>query len=571
MQTDDLFTAEIETLESTTTPISLIQETPDERAMRVILDIMQARHVVVCAWSSGKDSTVLLSLVLQTACSMRARGEETPPIIVTHSDTGVENPYVTRLAKQEIAKIRAYGQRKGLDLTVLIGEPDLNASWATRVIGGRALPAFVNSRSDCSWDWKVLVQRRLLKQAREKALNLKDWNAPVVMTGVRLGESITRDSRIADRKEKQGLWTTDDGDLRASPILHHTSDDVWEHIGMVNAGVYESYSDFEATMELYKAGGGDGCVVVADMKMAGYSKPCSSRFGCWACTRIGPQDRSVQNMLGAGDGKYANLQPLNRLRNWIANTQYDWSLRQYVGRTISQDGYIEIGADTYSPDTLRKLLIYTLTAERLSGVPIISPEQLIAIDMRWSCYGLAPPFSALKTYFDVVDGGQWEEAPEVPMVPASEVPKIGRIHVGSSWYDATGLDHAVGLRDVALEMFSDSCDVGIKVLGNGAIVTAYDEGEKFSVDAEGATDFIGLMAQDYIAQYCHQEYPDWGEGVRIYLRMGIASIGEGQSRITDEILRRSYHRQLHNLHGQRSAQELKPRCDVLYARQADLF
>lgn len=49
MQTDDLFTAEIETLESTTTPISLIQETPDERAMRVILDIMQARHVVVCA------------------------------------------------------------------------------------------------------------------------------------------------------------------------------------------------------------------------------------------------------------------------------------------------------------------------------------------------------------------------------------------------------------------------------------------------------------------------------------------------------------------------------------------
>jgi hypothetical protein len=269
--------------------------------------------------------------------------------------------------------------------------------------------------------------------------------------------------------------------------------------------------------------------------------------------------------------RYAYMLPLNRLRNWIAHTQYDWSLRQYVGRSISSDGYIEVGADTYSPDTLRKLLVYTLTAERLSGVPIVSLQQLVAIDARWSMYSIWPPFSALKIYLDLENHGGWTEAPEVPIFPKTDVPKLGRIHVGTDWYEATGMKSMAGLRDVGLEMFSESCGLQLKQLANGALVCDYEEAELFSVDHDGAADFISFMADDYIAEYCRQDCSDWTYGFKTYLRLGILNYAKGQSRSCDEILRRAQWRQEHDLHGQRSPQELIDRCTELYAAQLELI
>lgn len=573
MDTLDLFAAE-QAQETATTahPIHFHAEEPDRRAQRRITDLMEKRHVCVVAFSSGKDSSALLSLVLLSAMALKKRGGTPPPIIITHSSTGVENPIVTRIAQGELRKVREYAARHELDVRTMIGEPDLNASFPVRVIGGRALPAFASSRADCSVDWKVQPNRRLLNQAMHEHAHSSEWNLPVVMTGVRANESNARDQRIAHRGETaEGIWMNDAGDLRASPILDFETDDVWTHLGLAAAGVYDSYSNFDEVMEFYRAAGGSSCVIVADMKMAGSSKPCGARSGCWACTRIGSRDKSVEQMIESDESRYGFLKPLNRLRTWMANTQYDWGLRQYVGRTISNDGFIEIGADTYSPDTLRKLLIYTLTAEKLTGVPIISLEQLIAIDARWSMYAIAPPFTALKTYFEVVDQARMVEAPEVPLHPPSPVPKIGRIHVGSDWYEATGIGSMAGLRDTGMEIFHESCGVELKMLANGALVADYEEGVRFDVDEESAADFIAFLADDYIRDYCHHEYGDWTEGFRTYMRLGMITIGAGQSRITDEILRRSQWRQENQLHGQRSLQELEERCTVRYQRQQSLL
>ncbi|NEK55862.1 hypothetical protein GUK36_42295, partial [Rhizobium leguminosarum] len=136
---------------------------------------------------------------------------------------------------------------------MLVGFPELNDSWPVRVIGGRALPSFATTRVDCSVDFKSKVNERQLSLLMRTAPSLGDWLAPVVMTGVRLSESTVRDARIARRGEKEGIWVNDFGHLRASPLLHHSVDDVWEHLGLCAAGVYESYSDFAETMDLYKA------------------------------------------------------------------------------------------------------------------------------------------------------------------------------------------------------------------------------------------------------------------------------------------------------------------------------
>lgn len=569
METIDLFLEE-EQEARIPAVISRAVESVDDAARRRILAILRAGHPAAVAFSGGKDSAALASLVLQCAVEMKRQGETPPPIIVTHSTTGVENPDVMRLAFSEIEKMKQFAKERDISFDALIGEPELAASFPVRVIGGRGNPAWIGGNGDCSVDWKVLVGRRLLDQAMRQLKQSSSGKPPVVMTGVRRGESDARDARILSRGEvAEGIWQNEFGDLRSSPLLDHTTDDVYEHLGLCAAGVYESYSDFKDVLELYSAAGGSSCVVVADMKSSRSRTACGARFGCWSCLKV-KSDRSVETMIETDPKRYRHLQPLNRLRNWMTNTQYDWSLRQYVGRSI-KDGYIEIAADTYSPAVLQKLLVYTLSAERLSGVPIISIQQLIAIDARWSMYGIAPPFSALKIYLDLVTTESWEEAPIVPMFPPSQVPRIGRIHVGTDWYDATGIKSMAGLRDSSLEMHHETCGVDLKVLRNGALVCDHESEDGFSVDADGAADFLAFMAEGYIRDYCHDSSLDWTYGYKTYLRMGILSIGRGQSRSNDEILRRSQWRQENNLHGQRSLEELTARCDVFHAHQQSLL
>jgi len=108
-------------------------------------------------------------------------------------------------------------------------------------------------------------------------------------------------------------------------------------------------------------------------------------------------------------------------------------------------------------------------------------------------------------------------------------------------------------------------------LKNGALVCDYEEGRKLAVDEDGAMDFLAFLAEDYIRDYCRDDNPDWTEGYRIYQRLGILTNGLGHSRMMDEILRRSQWLQSKDLHGQRSVDELKARCTVIYESQAALF
>ena len=342
-------------------------------------------------------------------------------------------------------------------------------------------------------------------------------------------------------------------------------DDVWQYVGLANAGVIPSYSRFEETMQTYQAAGGSSCVVVADAEMQKHSKPCSSRFGCWVCTAV-REDKSLRQMIETDRDRYGYLAPLAALRDFIAYTQYDWSRRQYVGRSIV-DGFIEVGADTYSPSMLADLLRYTLSAQKLSGVPIISAAQLIAIDARWSQYAIAEPFAALRIWKQVEEGAIWTP-PAIRAHPKTPVPKLGKIFVGDWNDDVTSALEVTGLRNPAWEDFAETCGPGLRTLASGrAVIDVEGESE---IDEEGAWLFLDFELERMLrARHTTSGY--WTSGYETYLSFGLVQPGRGQSARVDQILRRSQWRQRNGLHGEPPLASLRDRLSVRYPSQGDLF
>lgn len=507
------------------------------KAMDVILEAMRAGHPIVVAWSSGKDSSAVANLALCAAKEMVDAGEPSPRIALVHSDTGVENPEVRLLADAEILKIEAFAASLGISASVSVGKPSLYSSWAVSVIGGRALPSFPNSKGDCSVDYKIRVNERLQRQALE---DLSSSSAqPVVLTGVRMDESARRAANIAKRVERDdAIWLSQDGKLRLSPILSWSADDVFEYLGYAHAGLITTYSDFAETMRFYRDAGGSSCAVVGDMMMDRRKTGCGARSGCWSCVKIS-KDESLQQMIASDPGRYGYLRGLGRLRDFIAATQYDWTRRNHLHRTIDAAGFVKVEADGYSPQMLEDLLRYAVTLDlielsssRKLGIKprfsIIGPRELVAIDMTWSMYGLHMPFHAIHVYFEVMGGG----AQHPPATPAYErvPPKPhGRLGVGLAWPSdlldverPSSLSLVSGIRDVAAELHHESCGPSVKAASTGHHLTAWGTAESFDVDEESAMDFIGCLADDYIAEY-HRPEVDRTMGLVTYLRLGLVT------------------------------------------------
>ncbi|WP_432263470.1 phosphoadenosine phosphosulfate reductase family protein [Cupriavidus sp. TMH.W2] len=557
-------------LVSPVTVTHLTSEELERRATAAIDAVLEAGHPMICAWSSGKDSSVVANLMLNAARSRLQRGESCPPLLINHSSITVENPEVQALASSEIEKIRAYAADQGIPLTVRIGHPTLYSAFACRVISGRGLPTFPDTRGDCSVDWKVRVGDRLTAEAYTELRRFTEKPA-VLMTGVRREESAARAASIASRGERdEGIWTNAEGEMRLSPILSWTSDDVWTYLGYCAAGLIPSYSDFAETMRFYRDAGGSSCVVVAsDMMDARKGGGCGARSGCVTCTKV-QSDKSLMNMIESDDGRYGYMKPMLAFRDFIANTQYDWSRRSYVGRTIDKDGYITIAADTYAPQMLEDLLWYALsiqaTLPRAANFRYVALRELFAIDMLWSAYGLHKPFHALWIAREV-ERGNLKFPPKVKPVPKTPVPAYGRIFVGKDW-DGIDTPKVTGLFDAPLALAEEGCGIGTRFTRDGRVVTDFDTTKQFEVDEEGALLFLEFEADRHIAEF-HRDDAEWTAAARIYLRYGFVTLAKGAHARWDGILRRTEWRQQNCLHGQPALEHLIARCEAPPVRQEE--
>lgn len=539
-------------------------------ALDVLDSVLDQGHPLVIAWSSGKDSSVVAHLALSAAASRVQAGLPCPRILVTHSDTGVENPEVRALADGEMAKMKVFAAQWRIPLEVRVGRPLLYSSWPVRILSGRALPSFPTSNGDCAVEWKVKVGDRLLKQAFAELGRDKAQPQPVLLTGVRLDESAARAANIASRGERaDGLWTGSNGRLRLSPLLHWSTDHVWELLGYTHAGLVTSYSDFGSTLQFYRDAGGSSCAVVGDMAMAGRQSGCGARSGCWACVKVS-RDESLHQLIASDEARYGYLKGLGQLRDFIARTQYDFSRRTYLARTIDDDGFIPVQPDTYSPQMLEDILRYTLTldaqerreASKLGVRPrfqVIGLQHIFAIDAMWSLYGVHKPFHALYIYDEVVSGGKWSFPPEVDRVERQPAKTLGHLYVGRQWSDDVLAGQASrdrmlarGIRNPVMEMFAESCGVGTKVAADGTVLTDWDTSDQFEVDLEGAADFLGVLADEYIAEHHHDD-ADRTIAVQTYLSMGIVTPAHASLARWQSIAERTQWMQRHGLVGDAAA------------------
>lgn len=562
--------------------LPVVQPGPLARAARAISTlkglIREGRPLAV-SWSGGKDSSAALNLVIVAAAESKAEGIAVPPIIVTHGDTGIENPEIVIYARSELKKVEAFAAVHGLDVRTHIAKPSLSQSWAFRTIGQGKLPTFPGDFRECSVEFKIKPQARLLKQVMRELAESTGGVAPVVIIGTRFSESAGREARMQERGERaDGVWQGSFGFDYLSPIADWTISDVWEYLGLAadlaillgdphqwhslrplygTDQQWCAYSNFQETVRIYAAATGNACGVVGDKmeESVKRAEACGARFGCTICTAVG-RDRSLETMI-ASDERYSYMAGLNRLQRWLLATRWDWSRRSWLGRTVNEHGYQRIQPDTYSPEMVEEIFLYCLTldveeveaAERLGIEPrfqILSPEMIVAIDAEWSRYGLHRPFHALKLFLDVMRGARYP-VPEMEEVPRTRRPAARYVYVGRDW-DEGNLWQFTGLRSI-WEMFEGCPAFRTTTLKNGLTVLDVHTSDQFEVDPEGAWLVLCLEAERLVREYHDDPLEGPTKAYQTYLALGTISLNPRQRQLTDTILRRTSYRARHGLAG----------------------
>lgn len=531
-------------------PVSVPIEERIEAAIGAILQLFMMDAPCVVPASGGKDSTVVLMLSLWAAERAIAAGK-TPVLCILNADTGVEQPIVVQHVRQELALAKAYAEAIGVRVEVAIASPEISSSWLLRIVGGRAMPSFPESNSDCSTEWKVIPMQRLRKRLLAR-LQTETSAEPVTLLGVRFSESVTRGSRMKKRGDSATAPVRNkDGELVMAPIALWSTDDVWEALALVRSGVLRSYTDTEMLFQIYTDAGPTSCAVVNDAILDGEGSArggCGARTGCWSCVKV-KSDTSMENLLQKPE--YGFMQGLNDLRQFIVATQYDLSRRQWLGRTI-KNGYVAVRPDSYHPRMMRELLRYVLTLQareneealRLGIDPrfqIITPAGLAGVEAMWSLNGFHEPFSAYADYHDIFNLGMRYEIPKLETFPKVEMPEPRFLYIGSDWDDDLNVDARwTGLRDpVGESLWEWSQCMTTRELSNGRVVLDVNVTESFSVDEESAALLLDFELDRVLAMRSNFRRLGYTQSYKWLLARGTIAPSRNQVAVHDRILRRT--------------------------------
>ncbi|MBU1248690.1 MAG: phosphoadenosine phosphosulfate reductase family protein [Proteobacteria bacterium] len=511
-------------------------------ARKLIRRTMNQGHALIMAWSGGKDSSTVMCLVLSESMAFKRDNGSSPRLVVSHANTGVENPEMERVANLDLERIRDFADKHGLDLEIRVSQPVLNDLFSVKVISGRDMPAFPGQGKagakgsggarKCSVSWKIQPQTKLLRELVSgfKAQGIE----PVTVTGTRFSESTARAANMNARGENaEKLWV-DGGALRLSPIADWTDVDVWTFLSKERSGL-ESYSDFAELIELYRDAS-ENTTIVDGVEVH------SSRFGCCICTLS--RDRSMERLVTVNPSKYGYMSGLLKLQKFLLKTRYDLSRRNWLCFAIDSDGYAKIRPNTYSPSMLEELLRYCLSLDEIErrstgGNPrfeLVPIEALVAINAIFSAQGHHEAFHAFRIYKEIVIDGNLVEIPDVETAPKVPIPATKYVHLGLEYQDA--YYRWSGLADPYLAAVAGpGCMQHIHSAGN--TVLDVNKATCFEVDTQGAWDFVHFMLEDTLERFpagkCSRTY-----GYTFLTQLGTLTLAKGSqvSRV-DDILRRT--------------------------------
>lgn len=543
-----------------------------EKTISHLVGLVEQGYSLCSATSFGKDSSAVLVLFFEALRRAREADIEIAPCFVSHSDTLIENPAMASYAYDMIAAVEAYVDAHDLPVQMVLAEPSLSASFHYATIGRGKLPRFVDSRHrECSIDWKVKPQQRALKQIRKLTGEDRDL---VVLVGTRESESAVRGARMESAGHTATALVTDDiaGNLYSNAcIADWQMTDVWELLMACDAnrgGVIQTYvQDFQQTLDLYRAGNEGACaIIVGD---GGSKKSCGSRFGCGICTLSGDRDKSMESMIDSDPSQFSYMEGINRLRNFLVRTQYDFDRREWFQRGISEAGYVALSPDNYSSEMRRELFRYMVTldvreqeraedhAAALANGEIadtaenrrlchpqfewMTPRMIVAIDFAWSVYGqFRHAFSALREWYEIVHLGRRYDVPEIKAhaFPRQSLPEKRYFNLGSYEhpYKIDGLRNLYGeavnpYRAPGRPAFAAYVD---KETGETRRVAYFEEAGELDIDPVEAN----LFLMEFEDLYFDTLDLDAADGLRYMLDRRLVKIGRGQIATYDRIARR---------------------------------
>lgn len=358
-------------------------------------------------YSGGKDSTLLVSLVIETVMRLPER-ERTKHIFIVTSDTGVENPIVKKYMHSSSNKINEFSKKINANIQADIIYPEVVQSYWSLVIGlGYPTPEPPGFRW-CTERLKILPMNRYTNSIIEQ------HGEVILLLGVRKAESSTRKRSITAR-EIDGKILTRHTDIPKAhvynPLTEIKNELVWEYL-LKDDGVSTWGVDMKYLFSLYQGEDlGEEQSVIGQVDKDKIPITGNSRFGCWCCTIV-KVDKSLQKFIDNGSKE---LIPLRDFRDWLVSIRQDPEFRDNKRRNgkVYQKSNGEYGFGPFKLSARQEILKRLLVLQRDTGFELITNEELKTIDTLWDLEGDLTRRRLVDIYYDVYgERLPWDEYKE---------------------------------------------------------------------------------------------------------------------------------------------------------------
>lgn len=523
-------------------------------------------------YSGGKDSHSLLHLFLMALIRAVRNGTNiSEHHFIQMSDTLIENPEMHYQASQVLNQLRMFIAEHQLPVTVLVARPSLTQSWVGRILTGRGLPTWTNSSTrQCSTDYKIAP----LRQA--KARYLKNAPASVrsrvcLMLGSRDDESARRAGNILKMGGQARKVTLTEHGGELYPVKEWRTQDIWSFLmacGSESRFPLPSFMpDNFSLATLYKDATGE-CIWSPEKPTR--TSACGARYGCSLCTAVGV-DHSMETLLRTDPEKYGYQAGLSRLQRFLSKIQYDWSLRDYIGRKVFEGGYVRLQPNIFSSSLTERLFhaccsLDYVEARRaaehrrklLSGevddtaynrrmaepqFRLVQEANVIHVDFLWSLHCFNPrPFRAIEIYrrvWEEADLDLLEDEPDMQPVPRTPMPaplwmKLPGGRFGTA-YD--GLTDTLPLMTYFDGQADPRASRSLKTGESSSVVVAFEEEDELTVEEDTASWIIWHEYDGLRQRIADGEFTPT-TAAQYLLRYGAVRISKGKGAVYHRLAQR---------------------------------
>jgi len=317
----------------------------------------------VVTFSGGKDSTVVLQLVIEMLVELQKEKLDTKIVYVVTSDTLVEMPVIENYTADILGKIQKYAENQKLNLQTNLITPKIDETFWSLVLG-KGYPSPNQWFRWCTDRMKIRPTTLFLNNLIGK------YSSILMLLGVRSAESDSRAKSIKSRELNHRDLSMHEQIANAyilSPVKDWSNEEVWTYLSKNQA----PWGSHEKMMSLYDKGSGE-----ADCNIAIHPDAPScgkTRFGCWVCTVV-EKDKSMLGMIKNGE---TWMEPLDKYRTKLKIYRDDKTKRGKRKR----DGRRGIGP--FLLEIRKELLLSLLETEKEVNHQLIRDEEIIQIQKFW--------------------------------------------------------------------------------------------------------------------------------------------------------------------------------------------